>query len=99
MHIVAQLNADLDDVQTHLDDMLAGGAIVPGPHVAFECILQAWQAVKCILQKNLHPSTTNRVLLSCCVHTGGMASFYEVCVILLIHFKHAHVLEASSHSF
>ncbi len=48
MHIVAQLNADLDDVQTHLDDMLAGGAIVPGPHIALECILQAWQAFECM---------------------------------------------------
>jgi len=120
VHIVAQLDADLDDVQTHLDDMLAGGAIVSGPHIAFECILQAWQAVECILQAwqavecilqawqavecilqvwqalecILQRSlvTVKRLLLSCCVHAGGMASFYEVCVNLLIHFMHIHVL-------
>jgi len=53
VHIVAQLDANLDDIQTHLDDMLAGGAIVSGPHIAFECILQAWQAFERISQKIL----------------------------------------------
>lgn len=40
MDVVSQLDADLDDVQTHLDYMLAGGAIVPGAHIALESTLQ-----------------------------------------------------------
>lgn len=40
MDIVPKLNADFDDIQAHLDDMLASGAIVSGPDIALECILQ-----------------------------------------------------------
>ena len=39
--IVSQLNADLDDIQAHLYDMSAGGAVVPGAHIALEGILHA----------------------------------------------------------
>ena len=38
--IVPKLNADPDDIQAHLDDMLACGAVVSGAHVALECVLQ-----------------------------------------------------------
>ena len=48
MHIVPQLDADFDDMQTHLNDMLASGAVVPGPHIAFERILQAQQTSDCM---------------------------------------------------
>lgn len=41
MNIVSQLDADLDDIQAHLYDMLASGAVVPGAHIALEGILHA----------------------------------------------------------
>ena len=40
MDIVSQFDANSDDVQTHLDNMLAGGAVVPGAHIALEGTLQ-----------------------------------------------------------
>lgn len=40
MDIVSKLDADFDDVEAHLDDMLASHAVVPRPHIAFESILQ-----------------------------------------------------------
>lgn len=41
MDIVSELNADLDDIQAHLDDMPASGAVVPGAHIALEGALHA----------------------------------------------------------
>ena len=41
MDIVSQLDADLDDVQAHLDDMPPSGAVVSGAHIALEGILHA----------------------------------------------------------
>lgn len=40
MDIVSQLNANLDDIQAHLYDVLPGHAVVPCTHVAFESVLQ-----------------------------------------------------------
>ena len=40
MDIVSKLNADFDDIEAHLDDMLASHTVVPCPHIAFEGILQ-----------------------------------------------------------
>ena len=45
MQAVCQLHCHFDDIQAHSDDVLAGGAVVPGAHVAFEGILQARGAV------------------------------------------------------
>ena len=41
MDKVAELYADSDHIQAHLDDMLACGAVIPGAYIALECILQA----------------------------------------------------------
>ena len=41
MDIVSQLDADLDDVQAHLYDMFASGAVVSGTHIALEGVLHA----------------------------------------------------------
>ena len=51
VHIVSQLDADLDDIQAHLDDMLPCGAVVPCAHIALEGVLQARTVI--IMQ---HPS-------------------------------------------
>ncbi len=39
MDVVPQLDADFDDVETHLYHVLAGCAVVPGAHVALESVL------------------------------------------------------------
>jgi hypothetical protein len=44
MHMVAELEASPNDIEAHCDDLLAGGAVVTHPDVAFECILQVKQA-------------------------------------------------------
>lgn len=45
MDVVSQLNADLDNVQAHLDDVLASDQIVPGAYIAFESALQEQKGV------------------------------------------------------
>lgn len=40
MHVVAHLNRDPNDRQAHGQDVLGGGAVVAGAHVALERVLR-----------------------------------------------------------
>ena len=39
MRKVVELDGDSDDVEAHAPDVLAGSAVVPRPHIRFECLL------------------------------------------------------------
>ena len=50
VHIVVHLHAGTDDVEAHLDEVLACGAVIAGAHVALECTLQEGNELSAVQQ-------------------------------------------------
>ena len=70
MDVVSQLDADPDDVEAHLDDMLATGAVIPGAHIALERILQATR------KEDMGVCVTAGTVMHCPRGVSGMMGYW-----------------------